>query len=314
MGTLHWPYRVVDVDPGLRIAYVDCAPGGSGTQKGVILLIHGFPQTSYQFRNVIKPLSKAGYRVLAPDYRGAGRSSKTLTGFTKSAMAHDLVRLLDALEIDEKVHVVGHDIGGMVAFAIAARHSSRVASVSWGECPLPGTSVHEDDRTIHAVQQFHLIFHCVPDLAVALVTGRERIYLSHFFQKIAYKAAAITEKDLDYYVRSYEQPGALRCAFETYQAFEEDAQELWDWISAHGKLSVPALSLSGARSRFRDCAERMFAEVHRDGTYEIAVVPDAAHYIAEENPKGFVKEILRFTEQVARDSERQGFQVTSFTE
>jgi pimeloyl-ACP methyl ester carboxylesterase len=68
-----------------------------------------------------------------------------MTGFTKSAMAHDLVRLLDALEIYQKIHVVGHDIGGMVAFAMATRHPSRVASVNWGECPLPGTSVYEEE-------------------------------------------------------------------------------------------------------------------------------------------------------------------------
>jgi pimeloyl-ACP methyl ester carboxylesterase len=145
MATLTFHHRVVDVEPDLRIAYIESAPGSSGTSKGVILLIHGFPQTSFQFRHVIKPLAEAGYRVLAPDYRGAGRSSKPLTGFTKFTMAHDLVRLLDALGIDEKVHVVGQDIGGMIAFAMAARHPSRVASVNWGECPLPGTSVHEEE-------------------------------------------------------------------------------------------------------------------------------------------------------------------------
>ncbi|KAI1735791.1 alpha/beta-hydrolase [Xylaria scruposa] len=302
MGTSSWLHRVVEVDPGLRISYIDSAPGGPGTPKGVIILIHGFPQTSYQFRHVITPLSEAGYRVLAPDYRGAGGSSKPLTGFTKSIMAHDLVRLLDALEINERVHVVGHDIGGMVAFALAARHPSRVASVNWGECPLPGTSVHEEDRTTNAVQQFHFIFHCEPDLAVALVTGRERIYLSHFFQKIAYNKSAITDEDLDHYVRAYEQPGALRCAFETYRAFIEDADELRDLVTANGKLRVPALSLSGDRSRHRDSAERMFAEVHEAGTYKVASVPDAAHYIAEENPEGFVKETLKFIERVSGSS------------
>ncbi|KAI0453132.1 hypothetical protein F5B21DRAFT_505690 [Xylaria acuta] len=137
------------------------------------------------------------------------------------------------------------------------------------------------DRTTYAVQQFHFIFHCEPDLAVALVTGRECVYLSHFSQKIAYNAAAITGEDLGHYVRAYEQSGAPRCAFETYRAFEEDAQELWDLVSANGKLSVPALSLSGERSRHRDTAESTFAEVHQAGTYEVAFVPDAAHYIAE---------------------------------
>ncbi|KAI1137858.1 soluble epoxide hydrolase [Hypoxylon sp. FL0543] len=293
-----WRHRTVEVEPSVRIAYIDCPSKSRGPQRGVLLLIHGFPQTSYQFRHVIDPFARAGYRVLVPDYRGAGASSKPASGFTKSVMARDFVRLLNALEINEPVHVIGHDIGGMIAFAMAAKHPSRVASVNWGECPLPGTSVHEEDRTTHAVQQFHFIFHCVPDLALALVAGRERIYLSHFFQKIAHNTAAIRDEDLDHYVRCYEQPGAMRCAFETYRAFEQDAKECQEWISSYGKLSLPALCLTGARSRHLPDADKMFSEVHQRGTYEVIAVPDAAHYIAEENPESFVHESLRFIERV----------------
>ncbi len=140
-----WNHRTVEVEPSVRIAYIDCPSKSKRSQRGVILLIHGFPQTSYQFRHVIDTLAEAGYRVLAPDYRGAGASSKPATGFTKSIMARDLVRLLDALKIHEPVHVIGHDIGGMIAFAMAAKHPSRVASLNWGECPLPGTSVHTEE-------------------------------------------------------------------------------------------------------------------------------------------------------------------------
>ncbi|XXG98772.1 hypothetical protein Hte_005102 [Hypoxylon texense] len=292
-----WNHRIVEVEPSVRIAYIDCPSKSKRSQRGVILLIHGFPQTSYQFRHVINPLAEAGYRVLAPDYRGAGGSSKPATGFTKSIMARDLVRLLDALGIHEPVHVIGHDIGGMIAFAMAAKHPSRVASLNWGECPLPGTSTYAEDRTTHAVQQFHFIFHCVSDLALALVAGRERIYLSHFFQKIAYNTAAIQSEDLDHYVQCYEQPGAMRCAFEVYRMFEQDAIECKEWIASYGKLSLPAVCLSGGKSRHLDAAGKMAAEVHQEGTCEIVTVSDAAHYIAEENPEGFVEEALRLIER-----------------
>ncbi|KAI0379187.1 soluble epoxide hydrolase [Hypomontagnella monticulosa] len=299
MSDSTWRHRTVEVEPSLNIAYIDCPSKTKRSQRGVILLIHGFPQTSYQFRHVINPFAEAGYRVIAPDYRGAGASTKPTTGFTKSVMARDFVRLLNVLEIHEPVHVIGHDIGGMIAFAMAAKHPSRVASVNWGECPLPGTSVYTEDRTTHAVQQFHFIFHSVPDLALALVAGRERIYLSHFFQKLTYNTAAIKREDLDHYVECYEQPGAMRCAFEVYRAFEQDAKECEEWITSYGKLSLPALCLSGVRSRHLSDAERMFAEVHQRGTYEIIAVPDSGHYIAEENPDGFVKECLRFIEKVS---------------
>ncbi|KAI0172080.1 soluble epoxide hydrolase [Hypoxylon sp. FL1284] len=292
-----WSHRTVEVEPSIRIAYIDCPSKIKGPDKGVILLIHGFPQTSYQFRHVINPLAEAGYRVIAPDYRGAGASSKPAAGFTKSVMARDLVHLLDALEIRQPVHVIGHDIGGMIAFTMAAQHPSRVASLNWGECPLPGTSAYVEDRTTHAVQQFHCIFHCVSDLALALVAGRERIYLSHFFQKLAHNTAAIKNEDLDHYVECYEQPGSMRCAFETYRMFEQDASECKEWMASHGKLSVPSVCLSGDKSRHLEAAGKMTAEVYEEGSCEIVAVPDASHWIAEENPEGFVREALKLIER-----------------
>lgn len=112
-GTRSWCDEVT-------IHYIDC-PAPSGKSKGTILLIHGFPQTAYQFRHVITPMSDAGYRIIAPDYRGAGHSSHPRDGYTKSIMAADLHTLVvDHLKITEPVHVVGHDIGGMIAHAYAA--------------------------------------------------------------------------------------------------------------------------------------------------------------------------------------------------
>lgn len=111
-GTRSWCDEVT-------IHYIDCP--AVGNEKGIILLIHGFPQTSYQFRHVITPLSEAGYRIIAPDYRGAGHSSHPRDGYEKSIMAADLHTLLvEHLKITKPVHVVGHDIGGMVAHAYAA--------------------------------------------------------------------------------------------------------------------------------------------------------------------------------------------------
>lgn len=234
------------------------------------------------------------YRVIAPDYRGAGLSSKPENGFTKTTMAADVVHLLDHLSITDPVHMIGHDIGGMIAYAFASRHPERTASLVWGECPLPGTAVHEEDRTVHGVQQFHFLFHSVPDLPEALVSGREEVYLSHFFQKLAFNADAITQVDLDHYVNAYSRPGALRCAFKVYQSFLEDARENRYWISRNGKCRVRTLGLSGALSRHGETADRMLGEVHEEGTYKVAEIPLSGHYIAEENPGDFVRVVLDF--------------------
>ena len=182
---------------------------------GTILLIHGFPQTSYQFRKVIPGLSKAGYRVVVPDYRGAGGSSKPmkLDGYRKTQMATDLHRLIhDHIGIKSRVHVVGHDIGGMVAHAYASLFADDISSVIWGECPLPGTTTYDQSKT--SVQHFHFNFHSVLDLPEALTADRERIYLQHFYDKLTYNSGAITPADTDFYTSDFSKPGAMRAGLQ----------------------------------------------------------------------------------------------------
>jgi pimeloyl-ACP methyl ester carboxylesterase len=99
-----------DAEP-VRIAFLDHPPSSShASPKATILLIHGFPQTSHQFRHVLPLLAEQGYRCIAPDYRGAGRSSKNHTDFCKTTMAADMIALLDKLDIAEPVHVIGHSV------------------------------------------------------------------------------------------------------------------------------------------------------------------------------------------------------------
>ena len=282
----------------LKLAYIDYPPSPETTTKGTLLLIHGFPQTSHQFRHALPLLSAKGYRCIAPDYRGAGASSNPANDCRKCTMAADMIALLDYLDLKDSVHVIGHDIGGMIAYAMAARWSERVKSVIWGECPLPGTETYRRERTEHQVQQFHFIFHSVPDLPEALLAGKEKLYIEHFMHKVTYNLAAFSETDIDVYAHAYAQPGAIRCALGVYRAFEEDAKENLEWVSSHGKSNVPTMVLSGARSRHRFEAEEMVLEVTEKGFVEVGEVEEASHYVAEENPQGFVDLVSSFVGRV----------------
>ncbi|KAJ5142219.1 hypothetical protein N7526_003214 [Penicillium atrosanguineum] len=249
-------------DQSVRISYIDCGPPSASAPKGIILLIHGFPQSSYQFRHVINPLAEEGFRVIVPDYRGAGQSSHPAQDFRKSTMARDLFSLLhDHLGITQAIHLVGHDIGGMVAHAYVTQYPDHVASVIWGECPLPGTSVYDVNKRMP--EQFHFVFH------------------------------TISPFDLDFYALQYSQPGALRCSFEVYRAFEEDARENRESLRLKGKCTRPVLILSGSQSRHAQEAKEMVGEVYA-GDIQIDVVKDSGHWIAEENPEGFVQAALAF--------------------
>ncbi|KAF2678649.1 soluble epoxide hydrolase [Lentithecium fluviatile CBS 122367] len=292
--TTRWVQRIATITDSsglqIRLNYISC-PTHLRPQKGTILLIHGFPQTSYQFRLVITPLSDAGYNVVAPDYRGAGQSSKPLTGYEKTQMAEDLhILVKDHLKITEKVHVVGHDIGGMIAVPYAYQYAEDVASLIWGECPLPGTKVYEEVKTM--AEAFHFVFHQVPDLPEMLIAGREREYIKHYFDKQLSNSAAISPQDLEVYTMAYSQPGAMRAALGVYRAFERDAEDNRRWLRENGKLGVPSLLMMGGEFLLVSRAEEMREEVHEGG--EVVVIEGSGHYIAEENPEAFVEAVLRF--------------------
>ncbi|KAJ9495123.1 hypothetical protein H2202_009373 [Exophiala xenobiotica] len=287
-------------DPEVRIHYVESLPPSGQQKKGTILLIHGFPETSYQFRDVMAPLAQAGYHVIAPDKLGHGFSSKP-TGdmhqqdpFTKKSLAHDFHELLTKhMGIKDKVHVVGHDIGGMVAHAYVCQFPDDVASVIWGECPLPGSTFYEETKHSRPLWHFDFQSHN-PDIAAALVHGKERIYLKHFYDRLTQNQTVFTQDVVDFYVMQFSQPDALRCAFLTYRAFSIDAEHNRKWREANGKVKVKNMILSGESCFLAVNAESMAKEFYED--VKVGLVSDSGHYIAEENPEGFVEELLKFIE------------------
>lgn len=286
--------RRVVLSSSLRIHYRETVPP-NGEPKGTILLIHGFPQSSYQFRLVMQPLAAAGYRVLAADFTGHGKSSKPVrdvSGFTKKQLAQDLHSFLqDGLGITTPINVVGHDIGGMIAFAFTMQYPDFVSSVVWGECPLPGTSEYHAFK--HDKNHWHFNFHGgQPDMAAWLVQGKERPYIQQFFDRFSYNQAVFTDDVVDHYAADYAVPGALQAAFYVYAAFETDAADNEEWLKTRGKLRMRNMVLTGKNHALALGAEKMANEAFED--VNVCFVEEAGHYIAEENPEGFVKHILEF--------------------
>ena len=280
-------------NPETRIFYTECRPL-SNEPKGTILLIDGFPETSYQFRHVIVSLAEAGYHVLAPDYRGHGYSSKPLSGYTKDILAQDLYKLVtEHLDIKDKIHLVGHDIGGMIAHAYVAQFPNHVASINGGNAPSQGRPLTKSQNTHH--RSGTSTFQAQTDIAVTLVTGKEKLYLKHFYDRLAQNQAAFPKKVVDSYTMQYSAAGALQAAFTTYRMFEEDARMNREWRETNGKVGVRAMVMSGEYVFMTAKALEMAGEMYDN--IEKGVVKRCGHYLAEENPEGFVTKVLDFVEE-----------------
>lgn len=277
---------MAQIEPGLRLHYVTAGDGDR-----TVVLFHGFPQTWWEWRYVIPSLVEAGFRVVAPDYRGAGDSWRPANGYDKRTMASDIHRLLrDHLGATSKVALVGHDIGLMVAYAYAQEYRKEVSHLAVMDAPLPGTAVFNRLRSDPRI--WHFAFHGTRDVPEMLVSGRERQYLQAFFNARIFNTAAISEKDLDLYASAYSAPGAMRAGFEVYRSFDRDAEDNREALKRNGKLTMPVLAVYATVSNSGPLVEEMMKDVAENVVG--FRVPDSAHWIAEENPTAFTHELLRF--------------------
>ena len=104
-------HGMAEVEPGVQLHYVEAGWGAE-----TMVLVHGYPETWWEWRHVMPTFASAGYRVIAVDYRGAGNSAKPASGYDKQTMAQDIHKLLaDHLAVTDPVILVGHDIGMTVA-------------------------------------------------------------------------------------------------------------------------------------------------------------------------------------------------------
>lgn len=200
--------HTVDLD-GIRIAYRRTGDGPP------VVLLHGWPQTSYCWRHVVPHLARTR-TVVAPDLRGYGGSDKPEGPYDKRTLAGDLSRLIRALGF-ERVDVVGHDRGARVAHRWALDHPADIGRLALLDI-LPTREVMRGVDVDSASMLWHWFFHRQPDLPELLVTGNERAYLSHFLLRQSFDPATFDEAAIDEYVRAYRAPGALHASFEEYRA------------------------------------------------------------------------------------------------
>ncbi|QEH32228.1 Soluble epoxide hydrolase [Aquisphaera giovannonii] len=286
-------HGIAQLSSDVRIHY-----GLGGEGEATALLIHGYPQNGWQWRHVVGPLAAAGFRVVVPDYRGAGRSSKPTAGYDKRTMAADLRALVrEHLKIEGPLAVVGHDIGSMVAFAFALQFPDDVSHLSLCEAPLPGTRTYDEvvgKTRLAGDPLWHFSFHNAGDnLAEALTFGRERAYIDSFYDRLAFNPGAISLEDRARYAEAFASAGAMRAGFEVFRAFDKDAEDNRAALEARGRLRMPVLSLGGAHSVLAPGAdEPMMKEVAEHAT--VRAIPAAGHWIAEENPEAVAEALVGF--------------------
>lgn len=256
-------------------------------QGSPVVLLHGYAQTSHMWLPAMAELAKS-HTVIAPDLRGAGQSEKPLSGYDKMTMAQDIHALVQSLGY-ERVAIVGHDIGLMVAYAYAAQYPSETTRVVLMDAFLPGIGDWQHVWLLRDLWHFHFY----GPTPLALVDGRERMYFEHFWNDFAADPKhSVPENDRRLYAAAYAQPGGMRSGFEYFRNFEQDAQDLAQL--ARTKLTMPLLVLTGEKASgtfLIDQAKLVATDV------EGHVVPGSGHWLMEEAPEVVIPALVQFLDR-----------------
>ncbi len=262
------------------------AVGGAGGVPAVVLL-HGYGETGDMWAPLAADLAR-DHIVVVPDLRGMGLSSKPVGGYDKATQGRDIAGVLDRLKIG-RTALVTHDIGNMVGYAFAAEKPGRVTRFVLMDAPLPGIGPWDD--IVKSPLLWHFRFGG-RDME-RLVAGRERIYLDRFWNEFSATPARFSEASRVHYAALYARPGAMRAGFAQFAAFDRDAADNAAFLAA-GKLTMPVLAIGGAKS-----FGPMMATVMRFAANDVTqvVIPDAGHWLMEEQPAATVKAVRAFLDQ-----------------
>ncbi|WSQ06619.1 alpha/beta hydrolase [Streptomyces sp. NBC_01231] len=270
--------RLVEVN-GLRLHAVT---GGDGP---ALLLIGGWPQTWYAWREVMPALA-CQHTVVAVDSRGAGLSDKPDDGYDAGTLAADLVALMAALGHD-RFDVVGHDIGTWTGYALAADHPERVGRLAILEAVIPGLTPSPPFFGPAAVnlKLWQFGFNRLTDLNEELVRGRERLFFGYQFATKAATPTAVPAYAVDVYVDAIAaDPRALRASFAYYRALDKTIAQ--NEQRSKTRLTLPVLAVGGAMWSGASAAQTM--RLAADDVMGV-VLDDCGHYPAEEQPARLVE-------------------------
>jgi pimeloyl-ACP methyl ester carboxylesterase len=281
---------------GVRIHYL---LGGDPTGTPV-LLWHGFLSTSQEWRKVMPALAEAGYSILIPDMRGYGDSDKPegTTGYDARALAEEFRTLVHKLGFEggKPIILAAHDMGAPPALLWAADHPEEIAGLLYIEAPvmLSGVLSKIIAYTPEAMKEGSMwwwILPLAPEVPERLLVGKEREFLTWFYDLHMAKREAITEEDLNETLRTFSgregvlgSMGVYRAAFTSI----EQTEPLARLLVGH-KVAVPVVALGGDKSLGAN-VEKMLKLVAKN--VEGEVVSNCGHFLPEEYPAVVVRHIL----------------------
>ena len=217
----------------------------AGPKSGIpVILLHGFPEFWYGWRKQIPALVEAGCRVILPDQRGYNLSDKpkSIKNYEVYTLVEDIIGLINALEY-EKVNLVGHDWGAVVAWVLASKYPERLHRLSIMNAPHPAVMKRFLQRDLEQIRRsWYVFFFQLPWLPEAGMRadnwrGAERALRG------SGKIHTFTKEDIQKYKEAWSQPGAMTAMINWYRA----AVFYQPPVPKDPRIKVPTLMMWGMK-------------------------------------------------------------------
>ncbi len=255
---------------GLTFDVLDAGPSDGEP----VVLLHGFPQDATAWDRVAPALHQHGLRTLAPDQRGYSPMARPRgRGHYRRGEPAGDVRARRAAAGLESAHVVAHDWGGIVAWALGAWHPERVRTLTALSVPHPGAMAKAMVTSDQALRSYYMGLFQLPVLPERLLLAGDGAALRRMLRHGGLPAGTA-----DHYVARMQEPGALSAALGWYRALP------WSGRDPIGKVRVPTLHVWSTGDAFLGRAATEATEQYVDAPYRLEVLDDVTHWIPELAP------------------------------
>jgi pimeloyl-ACP methyl ester carboxylesterase len=243
---------------------------GEGTP---VVLLHGFPDSSYLWRKQLPALVDAGFRVIAPDLRGFGESDKPqeVDAYRITTLAADVVAILNALEVG-RAHVVGHDWGAALAWVLAGLHGGRVDRLVAMSVGHPNTAW--DAPVEQREKSWYMLWFQFEGLAEEVLPRDDWKLLREWIRG---------NGDLERYVAELARPGALRAGLNWYRANLPPQRELGP-RREFPRVAAPTLGMWSSGDDYLLEWRMLRSGDHVTGGWRYERIEDASHWLQLDQP------------------------------
>jgi epoxide hydrolase 4 len=258
-----------------------------------VLLLHGFPENWTSWEHQIPVLAAAGYSVLAPDLRGYGDSDRPpeRNAYRLPHLVEDAADLIRST--GGSAAVVGHDWGGVIAWALAARHPDLVSRLVIVNAPHPRLFARALLRTRQILRSWYVLFFQLPWLPEAAIRFGDFRAFRRMFRRLPARPGTFDDRRIESFLVPMRTPGALTAALNYYRANLSIRPARAPRSSTPRDLQVETLVVWGEEDpalvpELLDGLERYVPRL------TVRRLPGVGHWVQNEVPEEFSRLLLEF--------------------